>query len=779
MHFRKYIIYLILIGLGIDSNDGQTLKSEEEKELIKPIPINMAEGIIEPFWSPELSGLDQWVMDSGDDYGLSIKQTWASVSFEWASRPAKGPALRMHRDFNINCTGYDCLLVRAAIPKQSILRITAVTDLGKCVLKSEPASENTDEHRLDLDGAKIIKTITLEIETKAEGPGAGWFSWIGLQNTEQLSNYLALWDFSKIRWDNHIKEADQITRFEPRYGIFLNTDELAELRKQHQQAIEDKGQSQYTQQAMAARSYHPEKGIHEFVNSGGSNRSHGRVRDQFQPRISGRPELAIAALVLHDADALRMAARYALSLAMSEHWDTGFMSRMPSSPWEDRAFRRSYTAEDIAMILDLAGEAFTEAGRTYLMRRLAEEGIGLINYVAWRHEYIFHCNQLAYFNTGRMYAYLVLEREWPRVKPYTDLAYLDAINNLENAIQPDGGSLEGPGYLNPIVRENYKAIKHYARSRGREVTDLIPNILKLTANYAAVVASTTEDDVIPICDSGSDFRSDTLKILITLMPQSHWTTMYNKLLVRNGMIPLTQTGPAPPAYIALPDTGYIASTRRLGEHLVKLFIMGHKAGADHTHEDKGSFVLEFAGQTFATDLGICDYDDPISAIYKHCQRHNMLVPAGLLDRAHPQRPLPVDVKPTGYGDEKAFHARIDATPGWEKYYRKWIRSWDSPSPDTLIIRDEYALAGGNAVEFYWQTKLPVRQKDRTVIIRGKQGRAILNIPPDCTVRIDRLPLAEGQQHNRIAIHKSGSQGVLEVKVHLSVFSTSALHNTIN
>ena len=101
----------------------------------------------------------------------------------------------------------------------------------------------------------------------------------------------------------------------------------------------------------------------------------------------------------------------------------------------------------------------------------------------------------------------------------------------------------------------------------------------------------------------------------------------------------------------------------------------------------------------------------------------------------------VDVKPTGYGDGKVFHARIDATPGWEKYYRKWIRSWDSPSPDRLIIRDEYALAQGNAAEFYWQTKPPVRQYDRTVIVQGKQGRATIKIPPDCSVRIDRLPLA--------------------------------------
>ena len=459
-----------------------------------------------------------------------------------------------------------------------------------------------------------------------------------------------------------------------------------------------------------------------------------------------------------------MVTRYALSLAMSEHWDTGFMSVLPGSAWEDRAFRRSYTAEDIAVILDLAGEVFTDAGRTYLMRRLAEEGIGPINYVAWRHEYIFHCNQLAYFNTGRMHAYLVLERQWPRVKPYTDLALGDAIDNLENVIEPDGGSLEGPSYLNPTIRENYNAMKHYARARGRNLSELVPAIVRRTANYAAVVASTTSDDVIAVCDSGASFRNDTLRILTELVPNSYWTTLYNKQQAARGE-PTLDAAPSLPAYIELPEIGYIASTRSLGDECVKVFIMGNKANAGHTHEDKGSFVLEFAGQTFAADLGICDYDDPIHAVYKQCQRHNMLVPVGMAERAAPLNPLPFDVRPTGKGDERAFRAQIDATPGWEGYYTKWVRTWDSPSPDVLTIRDEYEPAKATRPS---STGRPACRSwtDRVVTIRGDKGLATISVPPDCTVRIDRLPLAQGAEHTRIAIRKPAPSGTLETIVHL-------------
>lgn len=730
--------------------------------LLRPVPINMAEAIIEPFWTPELSGLRKWKIDPGHEHGLRVRQNWSAVDFEWASTPQDGPALRMSRDFHVDCAGYDRLLVRLAPPRGCVLRVTASTDKGQRRFVSAPATEKRAEYAVELQGAERLDGVTLEIEAGGDGHAAGWLRWIGLQNTGRLEQYLARWDFAGVQWEGYIKDSNDGLEFRPRYGIFLTPDELAELRSRHQKAVEDNAESEYTRRAVAAREYEPEKGIHEFVDSGGRTGAHSRVRDEFQPRLPGNPDLAIAGLVLRDAEALRMAARHALSLAMSEHWETGFMSVFPGGPWEDRPFRRSYTATDIAMILDLAGEVFTTAGRTYLMRRLAEEGVGPINYTTWRHEYIFHCNQLAYFNTGRMYAYLVLEREWPRVQPYTDLAYHDAIDNLETVIEPDGGYLEGPSYFSPTARENYKALKYYARARSLEADTLLPPVIQRTSDYAAVVASTTDDDVIPVCDAGPSFRTDTLAILAEVMPESHWVTMYNKQCARTGETPLGQPGPPLPAYIELPETGYIASTRRLGEHHVKLLIMGNKANAGHTHEDKGSFVLEYASQAFAMDLGICDYEDPIHTVYKHCQRHNMLVPVGMPQRAAPLNPLPFDVKPTGRGDGLSFHAQIDATPGWNGYYKKWVRSWDSPSPGLLTIRDEYELAKGNAAEFYWQTRLPVEQTADGVTIRGTKGIAILSVPPDCTARLDRLPLADGAAHTRIAIHKPAPQGTLEV-----------------
>lgn len=689
------------------------------------------------------------------------------MNVEWASRPDSGPALCATRAFEADCSTYDRLVVKLAAPTLSALRVTAQTDLGPLSETFPPSDGSEREYGLDLKGAKTIAGVTLELEAGADGPGMGWLRWVGLQNTEMLKHYLARWDFSNMQWDKHLVDDETPLEFKPRYGIFLSQEKLDSLRAEHAAAVAANGRSVYNDRAETAAKMEFEKGIHEFSDSGGNDDPHARTRDADQAPLPGGPELAIAGLVLKDRDTLRAAARHALSRAMSEHWDEGFMSTLPGSPWEDRCFERSYASADIAQILDLAGEIFTDTGRKYLMRRLAEEGVGKINFVTWRHEYIFRCNQLAYFNKGRMSAYLVLEREWPRVKPYTDLAMNDTLDNLGIVIEPDGGSLEGPSYLMPTIRENYNVLEYYALAREVPLQTLLPECLKRTGDFAAVVASTTKDDVIPICDAGASISAGALSLMSNIAPESYWTTMLQKALQREGKPVLAPPGPPLPAFLSLPSTGHLASCRQLDGQSVKVFVMGNKNGAEHTHEDKGSFVLEFAGQTFALDPGIVDYDKPIHIQYKHCQRHNMLVPTGLKDRPRPPNPLRADVRPSGKGDNARFEARMDVSPGWEPYYKRWVRSWESASPERLVIRDEYELAQGDGVEFYWQTLLPCEVKGTTVTITGERGSVTLTASEGCTIRIDKLPLAEEGEQTRIAIGKAGVSGALEVGVQLA------------
>ncbi len=747
--------------------------------MMRPVPINMAEAIFEPFWDPQLSGLPSWDIAPGPAHGLEVIQNWCWVNFAWTRRPKSSPALRMSRRFDLDCRGYDTLIASVNIPEGAVFRMQAVTDCGEVALEAPPSPGVGKEVSLGLEGAARIAAIHLEVETGREGIASGWLNWLGLQNSALLPRYLEQFRRFEKEWAGYLKPEHYEPRFEPLYGLLIDKDELEDFRRDHQDFLTRYSSSPFTREAEIAARMEPEEMIHDFVNFWGDTR-YCRERDESHLLLRYGPATAVAGLIRRDKDLLRLGARYALAIAHCDTWDDGMITSFPGSTFDHRCFVQSLCTYEIALVLDLAGELFTDLGRNYLLRRLGEQGVGNINQVVWSYEYIFHNNQLAWFTPGRILGYLVLERFWPRVQPYTELALKDLLESLADTILPDGGYVEGPSYFRCVARDGGLSLYHYARARQAGFRSLVPAEMARTSAFAAVMASTDDGaDVIPICDGEMHMEQEAVAVMAALLPESAWVNMYRKAVSRDGGFPETvlawqmsrqipASGPELPAFIALPDMGVMASVRKLGPERVKLFLMGNKVGAGHTHEDKGSFILEFAGDTFAMDPGTCDYSSPVSGLVQHCERHNMLVPAGLPERPHPESPLPVDVKPAGRGDQVRFSAKLDATPGWGAYYRGWVRSWDAPGPGELVIRDEYELARGTGVEFYWNTRLPVTILEGTVIITGRRGKAEIQVPAGCAARVEELPLLGGDSQRRIAFRKEGASGNLEVRVHLAL-----------
>lgn len=394
------------------------------------------------------------------------------------------------------------------------------------------------------------------------------------------------------------------------------------------------------------------------------------------------------------------------------------------------------------------------------------------------------------FSHGRILAYAILEKSMPRVKPYLDLAYQDLYNNLQIAIRPDGSDVEGPGYMTYTVAEAGLALHYYARARGKSLAEVTPPNLLRTADFAEAISSTDGDnDVISVCDATPQIeRVDALSFLAAITPGSRWADMHRKAWARRlsggrtlvdkqplGILSLVVPAPenaASPAvkpFVYLPEMGIMASTRKVGTEWSKLFIQGNRAKAGHTHEDKGSFVLEFAGETFAGDFGTAMYGDAMTFAVKQCQWHNMLIPVvDTMDRPAPDNPVLTDVKPEGEGDATRFEATIDVTPAWSAYFSKNCRTWTSPTPDELTVTDEYGLAKGKGVEFRWHTMLPVRREGRKVVIEGEKGCVEIQIPKGASCRIEPSKWWTGRQVNRIVFTKMGRKGTLETKVHLKL-----------
>jgi hypothetical protein len=740
-------------------------------------PINEAEAVIEPFWDEQLNGLNQWVIDSGTEHGLYVRQTWCSMQFGWSRRPATAPALRMRRPCGIDCSGYDRLVLSVMVPEQAVLRIVAETDRGIRQLQAPPAGTKKAELLLELDGATRLEAVTIEVDAAADGIATGWFNWLGLQHRSLLAGKLTRQSPWDARWENYLQDEAFTPQFTPRYGLVLNADELAVLRTRHDELVAAGKTSPFVAAANAAQVTPPEDMINDFVNFWGDSR-YNRVRDHDKYILTHGLNAAIAGHLLQDKHLLRLAARYAMSIGMCGKWDDGFICFFPGSTFEHRCFVQSLCAYEVAGILDLAGEYFTDLGREFLLRRLAEEAIGFIQYTTWRYDYIFTCNQLSWFTPGRMLAMGVLSRHWPRVLPYMDIAYRELCESLDNTILPDGGYVEGPTYFRCVGRDAGLSVYYYSRTLGKPMEELIPPAMRQCADFGEAIISTDDNtDVVPICDARNQHEIISQAIMASLLPNSAWSRMLHKALTHNMGWPvhITDTTEIVPMMadsaiawglsavlpstvqtlhplVILPDMGPCVSHRKYDGHWVKLFIQGNPAGAGHTHEDKGSFVLEFAGDTFAMDPGTCDYSHPLSTILKYCERHNMLIPYGIPERPAPESPLPIDVKAYGHGDETMLHVEIDAMPGWEPYYRRWRRTWDSPTPDVLTITDDYELASGDGVEFCWQTQLPVTVDGATAILMGRRGHVVLQAPTGCAWRVDELPLLAGVQYRLVARH---------------------------
>ncbi len=739
-------------------------------------PINMAEAITDPFWDGQLSTLPQWQASPGVAHGLRVWQNWCWVTFEWARRPAAGPALRMSRKYDIDCAGYDKLLLSAMPPLNSVVRMVARTDRGERRFQSPPAGTMKQEYELDLQGAHRLLELTIEIDAGADGVALGWFNWVGLQNTAQLARYVAQFNRFDARWEKYLKPESFEPTFTPTLGLMMDAADLDALRARHGEFLRNHGATPFTKAAATAAAIVPETRIGDFVNFWGDTR-YCRARDHGRELLTHGPGAAIAGLLLKDKSLLRLAARFAMSIAMCDHWDDGMICYFPGGNFDHRCFVQSLCTMETALVLDLAGEYFTDAGKEFILRRIGDEGLGAIHYNVWKYEYIFHCNQMAWFSPGRVLGCAAMEKLWPRVKPYTDLAFTDLVESLNYAVLPDGGYVEGPTYFTCVGYSGGASLYYYGRARGKKLADLLPPPMRKTADFAALTASTDqEQDSIPICDAGPATAQESLAVMASALPASQWTAMYRKSVARTGMpqtvlackldAEIPPAAPPPPAFVQLPIMGALASTRKLDGQDVKILIMGNKAGAGHTHEDKGSFVLEYAGQTFAMDPGTTDYSNPLAGLLQKCERHNMLVPTGTAQRPAPQCPLAADIKPAAGGDQRRFHAEAALAAGWEPYYRRWNRSWESPDPSTMIIRDDYELASGTGVEFYWQTLRDVAIDGRTVTLAGRRGKVLLTAPADCTIRLDDLPYINNAIQHRIAIVRPQTSGHIEVRVKL-------------
>lgn len=742
------------------------------------VPINTAEAVFEPFWDPELREMEQWSFKLSDEAGTRLIDWWCSYNFEWQKAQEGEMVLSMFRSYRdgLPVENYDLLLLSVMVSAGCAVRIEAETEKGPRRMESGPFGEGKRELTLPLEGAGRLLSLRISV-LAAGGTGMGWFNWAGLQNSRKLPDYLSRFSCWDAEWEGQLKPLGIPLSFRPKYGVFFSGEQLDRMQALYREKREAGAPSPFAPDASYEKYWEPEACISDFVNFWDDTR-YCRERDSRNYLIRNGVRAAMYGVLEKDAASLRLAARYAMSILSCTHWDDGMICDFPAGSWEHRCFVQSLCLYDLVFIYDLAHEFFTAPAKSRLFRRLAEEGLASITYNTWRHEYIFHNNQMIWFSHGRMAAYALLGREWPRTVPYMELAYRDVAENIENTVLPDGGYVEGPTYFTCVGQNGGQALYLYARSAGKSMEEITPPRLQASANFAdALISTDREQDMIPICDGRPLMPQSHLAFMTNLLPDSGWNAMFWKSVDRSGGLAddyfalLAQsagrrTDYSPPAFVRMPDMNLISSHRLLNGEEVKLVVLGNRSGAGHTHEDKGSFILEYAGQTFAMDPGTCDYSSPFSMLYKHCQRHNVLVPAGGRVRAAAENPCMQTISPDGEGDEQQLRVSIDAGKAFPDYYESWTREIQSDSPEELVIFDRYRLKEGcgcTRAEFLWNTVLPVRQEEGAFFIEGERAAVRVEVPEGCRCELRRLEMFGGGVQNQIAFLREGEAGCIRTR----------------
>ena len=78
---------------------------------MKPININVAESIIDPFWDPEISSFNMWKIKKENADSISVEQTWCTVSFRWVNCPINKKAVSLSREYiNLSVENVDKLI---------------------------------------------------------------------------------------------------------------------------------------------------------------------------------------------------------------------------------------------------------------------------------------------------------------------------------------------------------------------------------------------------------------------------------------------------------------------------------------------------------------------------------------------------------------------------------------------------------------------------------------------------------------------------------------------
>lgn len=678
--------------------------------------INYAETIFEPFYDcgesyPEhrkYSRLSDYEMKFAEGADCKVEDDWFGSNVYIYSQPADTYAVSFTKNCDLDIEDFDIFRFCGIVNESIKLRFTCTVDGEEQVVLECAGKGKRDEYDGRISGKKITR-IKMEFMNTQKVEGVATLHWLGLSNLEKQTKLRNTPSGMTSKWEGCFNETFEVS---PMIGIWFDSDELEKLRKRLDTPEYKNLMDDCRTKAESYLDVKPEEVIGDYVPIGSPSirRSCDRGRDV---STTGMRLLAFVGIIDKNIQMLKMACRMALSLSCMKSWSDTPMELLPGTTWCHRSFSHNYCCQACVAVLDWAGSLLTWHGKNIIYEALMMKGLPRLEADFKTVEYIRHMNQGAVFSNGRILALMALGDRYPRYKALLDEAEKDFYEILDDYVASDGGAIEGPGYWGYTLCVSIPTLYILSKYRKKPFLESVPESILRTEKYGLAHLSDSEDfEFMAIGDSRyhKKFEPIIAQMYSVIGKSDIWKPMYKKFLKENGRIEFLEefiievpdidsADIKMEDFITLNETGQTA-VRFESENGLKthLHLVSGELYFGHTHEDKGSFILEVNGEMVLIDRGTCGYDSSYGALVRKSEYHNILCPVDENGKAYSQPCYPEVYGGRVIKSEKIngiFNYETDLSNAWEKgVFKKASRRIEMKSAESFTVYDDVVYANG-------------------------------------------------------------------------------------
>ncbi|MBI3985819.1 MAG: hypothetical protein HY343_02780 [Lentisphaerae bacterium] len=712
------------------------------------LPINTHESVLEPFYDTLLFDETAWALEPGPGVHLE-HAAWGYTWYRsWRHAAAGGRVLALRRTYGLALGDFDLLRMLVSWADHLTLTVSAGID-GQSVrlLDRRRGANRFDELNLPLRGL-CLDWLELALDSGTDAPGR-----------LDIMSFTLVDTLCEQRWERRcqtfasdwkhclLAESERPAQPAPALELAFGRDGLDSIRRK----VAPGGPyavfyESLREQARQFKAGLPAPAILDYVRDprGYWSRPADRAPDAGTPAVL----CSFVGLVDQDWAMLEAGAAWAFQLMHTREWTMSWHSRLSAGTWEVRSFHEQITAVSLALAWDWSGSLFSKHATALARKSLLVKALPHAEYDFYTHEYIHGMNQGVLLTAARVFPILAALRQNPRGAGALQRVERELDQVLTRYLLPDGGAQEGPDYWAVTMVHALLMYWVLARHHGQPFARRVPAAVRRGAKYILTNLATAGTGGLHV-GVGDSVRCRFTVDLIGLMAalgnprmqgllaealqhpadaQDRWAYCNRGVwALIAGPEALPKPSRAVPGFNVLSDTGMLSSCRPTRHGPVRLFLVGGRAGAGHSHADRGSLILEAFGETLLMERGVMYYDDPRVVLLKGSAFHNLVTPVdeqGL----YPDQilPCPSATIPAGHGDRRRLNAEIDIAGAWPAWAKSWRRTLESGQPLVFRLTETVELVRPASLAFHLNSHYPfVGGSNGQWAVAGERGRLVI------------------------------------------------------